>query len=77
MPEQLSSVAVASPARRRLPLGLASTPVAICLPDLRLPAPVVLGVDLAGSVDVTATRIRFFDAFGRLGVVIGAFSSSP
>ncbi|MFY3654207.1 hypothetical protein ACOTEO_29280 [Achromobacter xylosoxidans] len=75
MLEQLPSVM--SPARRRLLLGLASTPLAMCLPDLRPPAPVVLGVDLAGRVDVTATRIRFFDAAGRLCVVVGALSSSP
>ncbi|MCZ8437173.1 hypothetical protein [Achromobacter xylosoxidans] len=77
MPEQLPSVAVAPPTRRRLLWGLASAPFAMCLPDLRPPAPAVLGVDLAGSVDVTATCIRFFDAAGRLRVVIGAFSSSP
>lgn len=75
MPDQLPSVA--SPVRRRLLLGLASTPLAMCLPDLRPPAPVVLGVDLAGRIDVTAACIRFFDAAGRLRVVIGAFSSSP
>lgn len=77
MPEQLPSVAVASSTRRRLLWGLASAPLAMCLPDLRPPAPVVLGVDLAGRVDVTATCIRFFDAAGRLRVVIGAFSSFP
>ncbi|MFY3626052.1 hypothetical protein ACOTFH_05445 [Achromobacter xylosoxidans] len=77
MPEQLPSVAVAPPTRRRLLWGLASAPFAMCLPDLRPPAPMVLGVDLAGSVDVTVTCIRFFDAAGRLRVVIGAFSSSP
>lgn len=77
MPEQLPSAAAASPARRRLLLGLASAPLAMCLANLRPPAPVVLGFDLAGSVDVTATCIRFFDAAGRLRVVIGALSSSP
>ncbi|KWU18071.1 hypothetical protein [Achromobacter xylosoxidans] len=77
MPEQPLAVTATSPARRRLLLGLASTPLAMCLPDLRPPAPVVLGVDVAGRVDVTATCIRFFDAAGRLRVVIGAFSSSP
>lgn len=77
MPEQPLPVTATSPARRRLMLGLASAPLSMCLPDLRPPAPAVLGVDLAGSVDVTATCIRFFDAAGRLRVVLGAFSSSP
>ncbi|WP_287820494.1 hypothetical protein [Achromobacter sp.] len=75
MPEQPPPVVAASPSRRRLLLGLASAPLAMCLPDLRPPVPVVLGFDLAGAVDVTATCIRFFDAAGRLRLVIGAFSS--
>ncbi|WP_287814387.1 hypothetical protein, partial [Achromobacter sp.] len=66
MPEQPPPVVAASPSRRRLLLGLASAPLAMCLPDLRPPVPVVLGFDLAGAVDVTATCIRFFDAAGRL-----------
>lgn len=77
MPEQPPPIAAASPGRRGLLLGLASASLAMCLPDLRPPAPVVLDVDLAGRVDVTATRIRFFDAAGRLRVVVGALSSSP
>ncbi len=77
MPEQPPPVAAASPARRRLLLSLASAPLAMCLPDLRPPAPMVLGVDLAGRVEATATSIRFFDAAGRLRMVVGAFSSSP
>lgn len=77
MPEQPPPVAAASPARRRLLLGMASAPLALRLPSPRPAVPVVLGVVLAGRVDLTATCIRFFDAAGRLRVVIGAFSSSP
>jgi hypothetical protein len=76
-PERPSGPAPASAFRRRLLLGMASAPLALRLPSPRPAAPAVLGVDLAGAVDVTATRIRFFDAAGRLRVVIGALSSSP
>ncbi|WP_157838830.1 hypothetical protein [Achromobacter sp. DH1f] len=37
----------------------------------------LLGVELACAVEVTATCIRFFDAAGRLRVVIGALCFSP
>ena len=77
MPEQLPPVASASPARRRLLLGMASAPLGLRLPSPRPAGPVVLGVDLAGRIDVTATCFRFFDAAGRLRVVVGAFSASP
>lgn len=69
--------APASKSRRRLLLCLASAPLALRLPSPRLAGPVVLGVDQAGRIDVTATCIRFFDAASRLRVVVGAFSSSP
>lgn len=77
MADQPLPVTAASPARRRLLLGLASAPLAMSLPIRRPARPVVLGIGLAGRVDVTATSIRFFDSAGRLRAVVGAFSSSP
>lgn len=79
----LPTPAPASPGRRRLLLGLALSPVASCAPILAralaapAAAPVVLGVDLAAEVSVSAGCICFFDAAGRLRVVFGELSAFP
>jgi len=84
MADQMRVGAPASPARRRLLLGLALTPIAgvalrvpSALPCSRAAVPALVGVDLASRRDITATQIRVFDATGRLRVVFGCFDPSP
>lgn len=72
--------APASASRRRLLAAVGMAPLAVRLSAI-VSAPSVLSlavpVDSMGCVNVTPTAIRFFDATGRLRVVVGCFDRSP